>query len=119
MKILLTGASGYIGARLLIRLIQEGHFVYVLMRNPLRFNPPPNSEGQIEVIKGDILDTITLNKIPKDIEASYYLIHSMNKDAEIIGHATVWSLAALAIIFLGGYGLVIGPATIYGWIRIS
>jgi len=52
------------------------------MRNPLRFNPPPNSEGQIEVIKGDILDTITLNKIPKDIEASYYLIHSMNKDAE-------------------------------------
>jgi len=82
VKILLTGASGYIGARLLIRLIQEGHFVYVLMRNPLRFNPPPNSEGQIEVIKGDILDTITLNKIPKDIEASYYLIHSMNKDAE-------------------------------------
>ncbi len=82
MKVLLTGASGYIGARLLIRLIQEGHFVYVLVRNPSRFTPPPNSKGHIEVIKGDILDTLSLKQIPKDIEASYYLIHSMNRDAD-------------------------------------
>ncbi len=82
MKVLLTGASGYIGARLLIRLIQEGHFVYVLVRNPSRFNPPPNSKGKIEIIRGDVLNPLSLKKIPLDIEAAYYLIHSMNKDAD-------------------------------------
>ncbi|MCH9633745.1 MAG: hypothetical protein S4CHLAM7_04780 [Chlamydiae bacterium] len=82
MKILLTGASGYIGARLLIRLIQENHFVYVLVRNPSRFNPPPNSDGKIKVIEGDILDMLSLKNIPSDIEVAYYLIHSMSKDAE-------------------------------------
>lgn len=82
MKVLLTGASGYIGARLLIRLIEEGHFVYVLVRNPHRYNPPPNSEGKIKVIRGDVLDQLSLKEVPKDYEAAYYLIHSMAKDAE-------------------------------------
>lgn len=82
MKVLLTGASGYIGARLLIRLLEEGHFVYVLVRNPKRFTPPANSEGKLEVFAGDVLDALTLKDIPKDFEAAYYLIHSMSQDAE-------------------------------------
>ena len=43
----------------------------------------------------------------------------MNRDAEIIGHATVWTFAALSIMFLGLAGLILGPATIYGWMRVS
>lgn len=82
MKILLTGASGYIGARLLIRLIEEGHFVYVLVRNSKRFHPPPNAEGKIEVLEGDLLDMLSLKSIPREIDAAYYLVHSMSKDAQ-------------------------------------
>lgn len=82
MKVLLTGASGYIGARLLLRLLQDGHFVYVLVRNPKRFSFPPNSEGKIKVLQGDLLDSLSLKNIPQDIEAVYYLVHSMTSDAE-------------------------------------
>lgn len=82
MKVLLTGATGYIGARLLIRLIEEGQRVVLLLRNPRRFNPPPNSEGKYEIVQGDVLDPLSLNNIPSDIEAAYFLIHSMSADAE-------------------------------------
>lgn len=81
MKILLTGATGYIGARLIIRLLNDGHFVYVLARNPSRFNPPPSSENKIKVIKGDVLDALSLKEIPSDIDAAYYLVHSMSTDS--------------------------------------
>lgn len=82
MKILLTGANGYIGTRLLLKLLQDGHFIYALVRNPSRFSLPPNSEQQVKVIKGDVLDPLTLKDIPKDFEAAYYLIHSMSTDSK-------------------------------------
>lgn len=82
MKILLTGANGYIGARLLLKLLQDGHFIYALVRNPSRFTLPANSEKQVKVVKGDILDPLTLKDLPKDFEAAYYLIHSMTTDSK-------------------------------------
>lgn len=78
MKILLTGATGYIGKRLLPKLVEEGHTVVCCVRDVNRFNPPNSLEPFIEVIQVDFLDTSTFENIPSDIDAAYYLIHSMS-----------------------------------------
>lgn len=77
MKILLTGASGYIGKRLLPKLVNEGHHVICCVRDPKRFNPPKSLASKIEIITIDLLDKSSLSKIPTDIEGAFYLVHSM------------------------------------------
>jgi uncharacterized protein YbjT (DUF2867 family) len=77
MKILLTGATGYIGKRLLPVLLQMGHEVVCLVRDPRRFDENYKNSGKVTIIKADLLDTASLNNIPKDIEIAYYFIHSM------------------------------------------
>ena len=80
MKILLTGVTGYIGKRLLIQLLEEGHHIVCSVRDKNRFGLKlfKDKLDQIEVIENDFLDNSTLNNIPKDIETAYYLIHSMS-----------------------------------------
>ncbi|WHF52017.1 SDR family oxidoreductase [Chryseobacterium gotjawalense] len=80
MKIFLTGVTGYIGKRLLIQLLEEGHHVVCSVRDKNRFGLKLFKEklNQIEVIENDFLDVNSLNTIPQDIEAAYYLIHSMS-----------------------------------------
>ena len=80
MKILLTGVTGYIGKRLLIQLLEEGHHIVCSVRDKNRFglNLFKEKLNQIEVIENDFLDESTLNNIPKDIDTAYYLIHSMS-----------------------------------------
>lgn len=80
MKILLTGVTGYIGKRLLIQLIDEGHHLVCSVRDKNRFGLHlfKDKLDQIEVIENDFLDEKTLENIPKNIEAAYYLIHSMS-----------------------------------------
>ncbi len=78
MKILLTGANGYIGARLLPRLIEEGHEVYALVRSRYRIEIPKIFQSQVHIIEADLLDPLSLLKIPADIDAAYYLVHSMS-----------------------------------------
>ena len=78
MKILLTGATGYIGKRLLPVLIESGHEVICCVRDKSRFNPPSYLKSKITIIQIDLLDRDSLNKIPKDIDAAYYLVHSMS-----------------------------------------
>lgn len=77
MKILLTGANGYIGKRLLPVLLEQGHTVYCCVRNKQRFTHKEYFHPNIRVLEVDLLDPISLEKIPKDIQVSYYLIHSM------------------------------------------
>lgn len=77
MKILLTGATGYIGKRLLPVLVNDGHQVVCCVRDPNRFNPPRSLQARIEVIQVDLLDESTLQNIPKDIDGAFYLVHSM------------------------------------------
>jgi uncharacterized protein YbjT (DUF2867 family) len=79
MKILLTGASGYIGSRLLPILLGEGHEVIVLVRRPVVFDVPQHLAYHITTIQGDLLNAASLEKIPKDIDAAYYLVHSMSR----------------------------------------
>lgn len=78
MKILLTGANGYIGTRLLPRLVEEGHEIYALVRSRSRIEIPEKFQSQIHVIEADLLDPSSLLKIPADIDAAYYLVHSMS-----------------------------------------
>lgn len=80
MKILLTGATGYIGKRLLPVLVANGHEVYCCVRDVNRFNPPEALKSKIKVIEIDFLDISTLDQIPKDIDGAYYLIHSMSSE---------------------------------------
>ncbi|PBJ10210.1 SDR family oxidoreductase [Flavobacterium sp. ACN6] len=81
MKILLTGATGYIGKRLLPMLIHQGHDVVCCVRDKNRFYYPENLEKKIEVIEVDFLDAQSVENIPCDIDAAYYLIHSMSGSA--------------------------------------
>lgn len=82
MKILLTGANGYIGKRLLPVLLEQGHKVVCCVRNKERFAPKELNHPKLEVIEADLLKRNSLDKIPTDIEISYYLIHSMLHDTE-------------------------------------
>ncbi len=87
MKILLTGANGYIGKRLLPILLEEGHEVFCLVRDPRRFSIedlhiPQSFKGKARVIKGNLLDEDSLGEIPLDLDAAYYLVHSMSTDAQ-------------------------------------
>ncbi|PSR11966.1 MAG: DUF2867 domain-containing protein [Bacteroidetes bacterium] len=82
MKILLTGATGYIGKRLLPALIQQGHQVVCCVRDPSRFNPPKSLLSSIEIIQVDLIDADSLANIPPDIDAAYYLVHSMSTSKE-------------------------------------
>jgi uncharacterized protein YbjT (DUF2867 family) len=78
MKILLTGATGYIGKRLLPLLVKEGHSVVCCVRDISRFEPPKSLKNFIEVIQVDLLKPDSLDQIPKDIDGAYYLVHSMS-----------------------------------------
>ncbi|PNQ72762.1 DUF2867 domain-containing protein [Hanstruepera neustonica] len=78
MTVLLTGATGYIGKRLLPVLCDLGYHVVCGVRDVSRFNPPDFLKEQITTIHLDLLNEETLKNIPHDIEGAYYLVHSMS-----------------------------------------
>lgn len=82
MKILLTGATGYVGKRLLPILVENGHEVICCVRDKNRFNPPASLQAGIQVIEVDFLAKETVNKIPSDIQGAYYLMHSMSTTSD-------------------------------------
>ena len=77
MKILLTGSTGYIGKRLLPHLLEEGHTVICLVRDPRRFQEQYSDNKKVILVKADLLDETSLFNIPKDIDIAYYFVHSM------------------------------------------
>lgn len=78
MKILLTGATGYIGKRLLIALLQSGHQVVCCVRDKNRFNPPASIVDSIEVLEIDFLNLNSDRPVPSGIDGAFYLMHSMS-----------------------------------------
>lgn len=82
MKILLTGATGYIAQRLLPVLLEQGHQVFCCVRNQSRFNKEKYSQFDLKVIEVDFLKPESLIQIPEDIDAAYYLMHSMSGGQE-------------------------------------
>ena len=81
-KILVTGATGYIGKRLIPLLINHGHEVICAVRDKLRADKAYGDEDAITVVEADFLKPETLTAIPKDIDVAYYLIHSMSNTSE-------------------------------------
>lgn len=77
MKILLTGATGYIGKRLLPVLVANGFEVVCSVRDKNKFHPEKFVSDKIQVIENDLTKPETLLNIPKDIDIAYYLVHSM------------------------------------------
>jgi len=77
-KILLTGATGYIGKRLLPILIEGGYSVICCVRDKNKFHVLDSIKNKIQVIEIDLTRKETLNKIPHEIDFAYYLVHSMS-----------------------------------------
>lgn len=78
MKILLTGATGYIAQRLLPVLLSEKHDVICCVRDRERFNNSRYPVELLKVVEADFLKPASMKKLPADIDAAYYFIHSMS-----------------------------------------
>ncbi len=76
MKILITGANGYIGRRLIPVLLEQRHEVYACVRDISRFDLA-NGQGQIQTLEIDFLDDRVPRALPLDLDVAFYLIHSM------------------------------------------
>ena len=108
--ILVTGATGYIGGRLVPRLLERGWRVRCLARDPLRLADRP-WRGAVEVVGGDVLDTDSLAPALDGVDTAYYLIHSLGVGEEFherdLRAARTFGAAARSagvqrIIYLGG-----------------
>ncbi len=111
-RILVTGASGYIGRNLVPRLLEAGYRVRVLARDAAKLRGRAWLE-QVEVVQGDALDPATLPPALRDIDTAYYLIHSLcagpafssldQEAARNFGHAAR-AAGVQRIIYLGALG---------------
>jgi uncharacterized protein YbjT (DUF2867 family) len=85
MRILVTGASGFVGSLLVPRLRVEGHTVRALAREPQRAraalerDAEPGAPEQVEIVRGDPLTNEGLGRALEDVEVAYYLIHSIER----------------------------------------
>ncbi|MCJ7627561.1 MAG: NAD(P)H-binding protein, partial [Longimicrobiales bacterium] len=76
MNVLVTGATGYIGGRLVPLLLAGGHSVRVLVRDSNRLASKPWADA-VEVVQGDVHDPPALETAVEGMDAANYLIHSM------------------------------------------
>jgi uncharacterized protein YbjT (DUF2867 family) len=108
--ILVTGATGYIGGRLIPRLLEMGYRVRCLVRDPARLQGRA-WHSDVEIVPGDVLQPESLAQAMQGVQVAYYLIHSLGAGADFhqrdMTAATNFSTAASAagverIIYLGG-----------------
>lgn len=78
MQILLTGANGYIGMRLLPLLLDAGHNVICCVRDRDRFSIDKEMADKVSIVEIDFLERPDPSKLPNHIDVAYYLIHSMS-----------------------------------------
>ncbi|WP_439129703.1 SDR family oxidoreductase [Polaribacter sp.] len=81
MRILVTGATGYIGKRLIPLLLNDGHTIICPVRDKKRAQNYYKNQENIVLIEADFLISHSLEAIPEDIDIAYYLIHSMSNSA--------------------------------------
>lgn len=81
--IFIAGATGYIGGRLVPRLLAAGYQVRALARAPEKLRDRPWAQhDNLTIIKGDVLDSDSLAQALKGCWAAYYLVHSMNPEVK-------------------------------------
>lgn len=107
-SILLTGATGAVGGALLPKLLDQGHSVKALVRNPAQ----ARLAGGIEIVEGDVLSGSGLDEALAETDVAYYLIHSMGRspgDFELNDRIGAQNFAQAAeragvrrIVYLGG-----------------
>jgi uncharacterized protein YbjT (DUF2867 family) len=78
MRVLLTGANGYVGRRLLPELLQQGHEVICAVRDKMRLGLDKQTLSLISIWEVDFLDAVRLENCPLEIDIAYFLIHSMS-----------------------------------------
>ena len=114
-KILVTGATGYIGGRIVPKLLDLGHPVRCLVRNPAKLDCRSwRTHPLLEVIEGNVRDQESITKAMAGCEIAYYLIHSMEsaggdyaeRDRELAEHfvRAAQACSLKQIIYLGGLG---------------
>ncbi|WP_308799812.1 SDR family oxidoreductase [Agromyces silvae] len=110
MRVLVTGATGYIGGRLVPRLVAAGHDVRVLVRRPERLRDVPWS-ADVEVVEGDLVDSAAVGRAVAGVDAVYYLVHGMaaGGDFEAVERTAARNVAEASaaagvrrIVYLGG-----------------
>ena len=109
--ILLTGATGYVGGRLLHRLVQEGCRVRCVTRRPeILAEQVPHD---VEIVAGDLLDLESLSLVLAGVQIAYYLVHSMDASGsfEELDRRAASNFAAAAaragvrhVVYLSGLG---------------
>lgn len=109
-KVLVTGASGYIGGRLVPRLIAAGYDVRVAVRNPQRLRDYPWA-NDVEIVRADLTVAEEVRRAVVDVDVLYYLVHAMGaggqfERSESLAAGTVAEAAKAAgvsrIVYLGG-----------------
>ncbi len=112
MHVLVTGANGYVGGRLVPKLLDRGHTVRCMVRDPSRLQGRA-WVPETHVVRGDVLDADSLAEALAGIETAYYLVHSLGDgrdfhDRDIRAAESFGAAAAKAgvtrIIYLGGLG---------------
>lgn len=115
LKILLTGANGYIGLRLLPELLAQGHTVVAVVRDRRRFPIEDFADAgdRLQLVEGDFLKPESFPRLPDDLDVAYYLLHSLgggsgfSKREETLAHTFVDAIAGTAcgrVIYLSGLG---------------
>ena len=110
--ILVTGATGYIGGRLVPRLLAAGHRVRCLVRNPDRLSG--RRWPGVELVKGDVSNAESLAAALEGVTQAYYLVHAMGEDSpdfrgrdlrQALTFADACARAGVRrILYLGGLG---------------
>ncbi len=110
LRILVTGATGYIGGRLVPKLLEAGHEVRVLVRTEVKMRDVPWAD-RVEVAVGDLLDRDSLADVFTDIDVVYYLVHGMTAGGDFEAAEKVAAMNAARgaraagvkrIVYLGG-----------------
>ena len=110
--VLVTGATGYIGGRLVPELLAAGHTVRCLARTPSKLDDL-GWRADVEVVRGDVTDADSLAEALAGVDAAYFLVHSMGSTPDFAAHdrraaETFRDAAAAAgvrqIVYLGGLG---------------